>query len=137
MYHSQFCDVEYLPELNVVFVTWKQFCSGDDYRAPLLRALDILRAREGCQYVADTRSGFENEAADTRWLFDVFLPQAALTSCRMIVFIIDHAHSLKEELEGQSAELRRFFDVKYCASLEEAAELTEASLDLPSHGDEI
>jgi len=123
MYRSKFCDVEYLPDLNVVFVTWKEFCSGEDYRKPLLHAVEIMRANEGCQYVADTRSGFENEAADTRWLFEVFLPEAAKTSCKMIIFIIDQDHSLKQELEGQSVKLQRFFDVEYCFSLEELAGL--------------
>ena len=126
MYRSEFCDVNYNGELNIVFVTWKKFCRQDDYRKPLLYALDIMRANDGCQYVADTRTGFENEAADTQWLFDVFLPETANTSCKMIFFIIDKDNSLKEELEGQSAELRKLFEVHYCFGLDEVKSLLEA-----------
>ena len=75
MYRSEFCDVDYNQELNIVFVTWKRFCCGDDYRKPLLYALNIMRENHGCQYVADTRAGFKNEKADNQWLFDVFLPE--------------------------------------------------------------
>jgi len=30
-----------------------------------------MKNHNDCQYVADTRDGFENEQADTQWLFDV------------------------------------------------------------------
>ena len=119
MYRSEFCDVDYNEELNIVFVTWKKFCCKDDKRNPLLYALEIMKKNDGCQYVADTRNGFEDETADTQWLFDVFLPEAAKTSCKMIFFIIDKNNSLKEELEGQAAELKKLFDVYYCYGLDE------------------
>ena len=118
MYQSEFCDVSYLDDLNVVFVKWKKFCNQDDYRNPLLWALDIMRNHTGCHYVADTRDGFENEQDDTQWLFDVFLPQTAQTTCKVFFFIIDSDNNLKEELEGQSFELRKKFDVHYCFGLD-------------------
>ena len=114
MYQSEFSDVTYLEDLNVVFVKWKKFCCQDDYRKPLLYALDMLRNHANCQYVADTKDGFENEADDTQWIFDFFLPQVALTDCKAIFFIIDKDNKLKKELEGQSVELRKKFDVHYC-----------------------
>jgi len=119
MYRSEFCDVEYNEELNIVLTTWKKFCCKDDYRNPLLYALEIMRKNDGCQYVADTRTGFENELADTEWLFNDFLPKAAETSCKMIFFIIDKNNKLKEELESQSATLEKLFDVYYCFGLDE------------------
>ena len=118
-YQSEFCEVNYNEELNIVFVKWKKFCRGDDYRNALLYALDIMREHNGCQYVADTRNGFENDRADTEWVFDYFLAEAAKTSCKKIFFIIDRDNSLKEELEGQSVELRKKFDVHYCFDLSE------------------
>ena len=119
MYKSEYSDVTYLEDLNVVFVKWKKFCRQDDYRNPLLYALEIMQKHCGCHYVADTRDGFENEQADTQWLFDVFLPQTALTTCKAFFFIIDNDNSLKEELEGQSVELKKKFDVHYCFGLDE------------------
>ncbi len=123
MYRSEFCDVDYVQDMNVVLVKWKKFCQGDQYRAPLLHALEILKQHKGCQYVADTRDGFENEESDTQWLFDVFLPEAAATTCRKIFFIIDRDNSLKEELEGQSVELGKQFVVHYCFDLDEVKEI--------------
>jgi hypothetical protein len=125
MYHSSFSDVSYLEDLNVVFVKWKKFCRLDDYRNPLLYALDIMKAHDNCHYVADTRNGFENEPADTRWVFDVFLKQAALTTCKAIFFIIDNDNKLKEELEGQSVELRKCFNVHYCFGLDDVKKILE------------
>ena len=123
MYLSEFSDVHYNADLNIVFVKWKKFCRGDDYRNPLLCALDIMKTHDGCNYVADTRDGFGNDPADTRWLLDIFLPQAALTTCKKIFFIINEDNTLKEELEGQSAELGKMFSVHYCFSLDEVASI--------------
>lgn len=125
MYQSEFCNVTYLPDLNVVYVEWKKYCQGKDYRIPLLRAIEIMKANENCHYVADTRNGFENEEADTLWVFSEFIPLAASTNCKYIFFIINRDNNLKEELEGQSVELNKFFQVKACFSLEEVKQILE------------
>ena len=125
MYRSEFSDVDYLEDLNVVLVKWKTFCHHDDYRNTLLYAIDIMKSNVDCHYVADTRDGFENEEADTQWVFDVFLPQTALTTCKAIFFIIDNDNALKEELEGQSSELGKKFDVHYCFGLDDVKRILE------------
>jgi len=119
MYKSDFCDVDYNEELNIVFVKWKKFCNQDNYRKPLLVALDIMKNNNNCNYVADTIEGFENEKADTEWLFNEYLPKVKLTSCKKIFFIINKDNRLKEELEGQAVELKKLFDVIYCFGLDE------------------
>lgn len=123
MFQSEFCDVSYLPELNAAFVQWKKFCRDKDYRAPLLYAVEIMKAHDGCRYVADTRTGFENEEADTQWVFNEFIPLAASAGCKYIFFIINPDNRLKEELEGQSAELKKHFEVIVCHGLEEVGEI--------------
>jgi hypothetical protein len=128
MYRSEFCDVDYNKEMNIVLVTWKKFCRQNDYRTPLLHALEIMTENDGCQYVADTRHGFENEKADTQWIFDVFLPQAAKTTCKAIFFIISKDNRLKEELEGQSTELGKLFNVYYCFGLDDVSLLIDKKI---------
>ncbi|PXV65856.1 hypothetical protein CLV62_10629 [Dysgonomonas alginatilytica] len=123
MYRSEFCDVTYLPDTNVVYVEWKKFCQGNDYRKPLLHAIEIMKANENCHYMADTRNGFENEEADTLWVFNEFIPLAAATGCKFIFFIISPDNNLKEELEGQSIELKKFFQVKACFNLDEVKQI--------------
>jgi hypothetical protein len=122
-HRSAYCDVDYLTDMNVVLVKWKKFCRQDEYRAPLRMALEIMQQHPGCQYIADTRDGFENDPLDTEWLLDTFLPQAAKTSCRMVFFIIASDNRLKDELEGQSIELGKLFAVHYCFDLDEVREI--------------
>ena len=126
MYRSEFSDVDYLEDLNVVLVRWKKFCRQDDYRKPLLYAIEIMKNHNNCHYVADTRDGFENGNADTQWVFDIFLPQTAMTTCKAIFFIIDSNNALKEELERQSVELRKQFDVHYCFGLDDVKNIIES-----------
>jgi hypothetical protein len=127
MYKSEFSEVSYLNDLNVAFVKWKKFCRRDDYRNPLLYALEIMRNHKGCHYAADTRDGFENEPDDIQWVSDVFLTQAALTDCKAIFFIIDSDNKLKEELEKHSGHLRKQFGVHYCFGLDEVKGIIEST----------
>ncbi len=120
MYSSEYCDVKYEENYNVVFVKWKKFCSYDDYRKPLEYALKIIKQYQ-CNYVADTRSGFENVPEDTKWVADYFMPQAAMYGCGCIFFIIDKDNSLKEELEGQESDSSDLMQFKYIYKLEEVS----------------
>lgn len=120
MYTSEYCDVKYIEEKNVVFVTWKKFCCRDDYRKPLEYALDIIKEYR-CDYVADTRNGFENIPEDTRWVAEYFMPMAAEHGCGCIWFIIDESNSLKEELEGQQADREDIIGFRYIYSLDDIA----------------
>ena len=119
MYISDYCEVDYEEKYNVVLVKWKKFCCNQDYRKPLEYALDIIKQHENCDYVADTRSGFENIPEDTQWVADYFMPMAVEYGCKCIYFIIDESNSLKEELEGQENDSSDKIEFKYIYSLEE------------------
>ena len=119
MYTSEFCEVAYKPDYNVVFVKWKKFCCNEDYRVPLEYALNIIKEHENCDYVADTRSGFENIPEDTQWVADYFMPKAVEYGCKCIYFIIDENNSLKEELEGQASDSSDIIAFQYIYSLDE------------------
>lgn len=112
MYLSEYCDVNYNETYNIVFVKWKKFCCMEDYRKPLEFALDIIKQYK-CDYVADTRDGFENIPEDTKWVVDYFMPKAAEYGCRVIYFIIDENNTLKDELEGQQKDSQSLMQFKY------------------------
>lgn len=120
VYWSEFAEVRYDALCNAAFVKWKKFCCNEDYRKPLREAVRMMSEHEGCNYIADTRSGFEDEPQDTKWVFNTFAPEAHKAGCKHIIFIIDADNTLKDELEGQSAELKKYFTVKAVFSIEEA-----------------
>ncbi len=117
-YLSEYCDVSYNAEYNVVFVKWKKFCCLEDYRNPLEFALDIIRQYK-CDYVADTRTGFENIPEDTQWVADYFMPKAKEYGCECIYFIIDENNSLKDELEGQQKNSENLIKFRYIYNIKE------------------
>lgn len=125
-YISPYCEVSYDEHTNCAFVKWKKFCCGEDYRAPLREAIRIMSQHEECHYIADTRSGFEDTEEDTKWVFEVFATEAHKVGCGYIIFIIDAQNSLKEELEGQATEFKKYFEVKAFYSMDEAAEFLES-----------
>ena len=118
MYLSEYCDVNYDENYHVVFVKWKKFCCKDDYRKPLEYALQIINEHK-CNYVADTRTGFENIPEDTKWVADYFMPKAVEYGCQYIYFIIDENNSLKEELKGQEKNSGSLIRFKYIYKMED------------------
>ncbi|MBQ1992704.1 MAG: hypothetical protein II233_08035, partial [Clostridia bacterium] len=84
-------------------------------------ALEIINKHK-CNYVADTRTGFENIPEDTKWVADYFIPRAVEYGCRCIYFIIDESNSLKQELEAQEGNSSSIIKFRYIYSLEEIAD---------------
>lgn len=119
IYLSDVCDVYYLTDKNVVFVHWKKYCELEKYRTPLGHALRVIREHKGCNYVADTRDGFEDNPLDTKWVAEYFMPKAKEYGCRIIYFIIDNNNSLKEELEGQEKDSSSILEFRYIYDLDD------------------
>ena len=119
IYLSECSDVFYLEDKNVVLVHWKKYCELEQYRKPLEAALQTIREHSGCNYVADTRDGFEDNPLDTKWVADYFMPKAKEYGCRVIYFIIDRDNSLKEELEGQEKDSETLLEFRYIYGIEE------------------
>lgn len=118
MYKSEYCDVKYDENYHVVLVKWKKFCCKDNYRKPLEYALEMIR-KNRCDYVADTRNGFENIEEDTKWVSDYFIPKAVEYGCKCIYFIVDEENSLEEELRGQEADSKSMIAFQYIRKMDE------------------
>lgn len=119
IYLSDTCDVYYLNGKNVVLVHWKKYCELEEYRTPLEHALRVISEHTGCDYVADTRDGFEDNPLDTNWVAEYFMPKAREYGCKTIYFIIDKDNSLREELEGQEKDTSSLLEFKYVYGLDE------------------
>ena len=119
IYLSDTCDVYYVAEKNVVLVHWKKYCELENYRAPLEAALKVIKEHRDCNYVVDTRNGFEDNPLDTKWVAEYFMPQAKENGCRIIYFIIDKDNSLKEELEGQEKDSASLLEFRYIYDLDD------------------
>jgi hypothetical protein len=119
IYLSDTCDVYYVAEKNVVLVHWKKYCELEKYRTPLETALQVIKEHRDCNYVADTRDGFEDNPLDTKWVAEYFMPRAKEYGCRIIYFIIDKDNSLKEELEGQEKDSSSLLEFRYIYDLDD------------------
>lgn len=119
IYLSECCDVYYVADKNVVLVHWKKYCELEEYRTPLMHALNVIKDHPGCNYVADTRDGFEDNPEDTRWVAEYFMPKAKEYGCRVIYFIIDKDNSLKDELEGQEKDSAALLKFEYVFDISE------------------
>jgi hypothetical protein len=123
-FDSEFCKVQYMEADNIVFLTWKKFCCYEDYREPTVFALDLLRQYPGSNFVVDARNGFEDEKADVEWAFSELLPAMSKTDCKKVVFIMNEANEIEEEMDMWTREFRKYFSVKKVASYEAATGFT-------------
>lgn len=119
-FNSEYCRVTYMEEENIVFLEWKKFCFGDNYRKPTLHALSLLEKFKGSNFLFDARNGFEDEKEDVEWGFNTLLPAMAKTSCENVVFIMNQASHIEEEMNMWEKEFRKYFNVEKFSSMEDA-----------------
>lgn len=119
-FDSEFSNVRYMPEDNIVFLTWKKFCCYDNYRNPTTFALELLRKYPNSNFVVDARNGFEDIKEDVEWGFSVLLPAMSKTDCKNVVFIMEEINEIEEEMDMWTKEFMKYFSVKKVKSYEEA-----------------
>lgn len=118
-FNSEFCNVKYIKEDNVVFLTWKKFCSHDDYRNPATFAVNLLKEHPDSNFICDARNGFEDDKDDVKWGFEVYLPSMADTDCKAVVFIMNEVNEIEEEMDMWTKEFMKYFKVKRTTSYED------------------
>jgi hypothetical protein len=123
-FDSEFCNVQYNSEDNVVLLTWKKCCSNNNYRNPTTFALDLLMKYPHSNFVIDTRNGFEDSNDDAKWGVSVLLPALSKTDCKIIVLIMNTSVDRKMllELDMWTKEFRKYFTVKKTNTYAEAVD---------------
>lgn len=111
-FDSEFCNVKYVEEVNVVMITWKKFCCYDNYRKPTMFAKEQLKKHQNSNLIIDARNGFEDEKADVEWAFSVLLPAMAGTDCNIVVFIMEEVNKIEAEMDMWSKEFSKYFRVE-------------------------
>ncbi len=122
-FDSEFSNVKYISEDNIVFLTWKKFCCYDDYRKPAIFALELLKKYPNSNFVVDARNGFEDVKEDVEWGFSVLLPAMSNTDCKNIVFIMNEVNEIEEEMDMWTKEFMKYFTVKKVKCYEDAVKL--------------
>ena len=119
-FDSEFSNVKYMAEDNIVLLTWKKFCCYNDYRNPTIFALDLLKMHSNSNFIVDARNGFEDEKDDVEWGFSVLLPAMSNTDCKIVVFIMNEVNEIEEEMDMWTKEFMKYFTVKKVLSYAEA-----------------
>jgi hypothetical protein len=123
-FDSEFSNVKYIKEDNIVFLTWKKFCCYDDYRKPALFALDLLKQYHNSNFVVDARNGFEDIKDDVEWGFTILLPEMSKTDCKYVIFILNKVNGIEEEMDMWTNEFKKYFSVKKAESYLDAVAFT-------------
>lgn len=119
-FNSEFCNVKFIEEDNIVLLTWKKFCCYDDYRNPTLFALELLKKHRNSNFVVDATNGFEDEKNDLEWGFSVLLPAMSNTDCKVVIFIMNAVNEIEDEMDMWTKEFTRYFTVKKVESYNDA-----------------
>jgi len=127
-FNSEFCNVKYIAEDNIVLLTWKKFCSFDHYRTPTMFAAELLKQHPKTNYIVDARNGFEDEKADVEWGFSILLPFMSESDCKICVFIMNEVCEIEGEMDMWTKEFMKYFEVKKVTSYSNAVACIAASL---------
>jgi len=120
LYDSRFGKVDYIPDDQLILLTWKEKCSYDDYRNTTLAALSGLQNYPYSNLVIDARNGFEDEPEDVEWGFQVLLPAMSRTTCQTVIFIMKQINEIEEEMDMWTQEFRKYFTVLRVDSYQKA-----------------
>lgn len=122
---SEFGNVKYKIEDNIVLLTWKKFCCYENYRKHATFALELLKKFPASNLVVDARNGFEDEKDDVEWGFSVLLPAMSKTTCKKVVFIMNEVNEIEEEMDMWTKEFRKYFTVDKVNSYENAVNVVK------------
>ncbi len=122
-YISEFCTTYYRPEINVLYLKWKKFCCGDDYRNPLYYVIDTFMQQKCATGLFNVANGFEDKEEDIQWAFNEFIPKMASTSCKNIIFVMGLENKIEGEIDAFTAEFMKYFKVYKCITIDEAKDL--------------
>lgn len=125
---SEFCNVKYVEGDKIVIITWKKFCSLENYRKPTTFALELLRQFSNSNLIVDARNGFEDAKEDVEWGFSILLPEMAKTDCKRVVFIMNESTDVEEEMDMWTREFGKYFGVSRANSYEDAVKALRSEL---------
>lgn len=120
MFDNEFCKVEFLSDYNAVYLAWKKFACGSDYRKPTLYALDIMKQNDNCTFIIDARNGFEDDKADVEWGFTELLPAMGKTTCTTCIMIMNKVSGIEDEMDMWTAEFSKYFKVIHTTNTKDA-----------------
>ena len=110
-FESDYAKIEYIEKDNVVFHVWKKEAHFDDYRKPVMAALEMLRSHKGSAFIVDARNGFEDVKEDVEWGFTYFLPELKRTGCEVWGFILPEISKIEGEIDLWTNEIEKNFRV--------------------------
>ncbi len=119
-YDSEFCSVKYVENENVVLMTWKKLCRGEDYKKPALFAMNLLMNCPDSDLFIDARNGFECESTDISWSIETLVPQMAESECLTIIFIVNSLSERMEYLDEWTKVFEKYFKVARATSFQDA-----------------
>ena len=119
MFESDYAEIKYIAKDNVVFHTWKKEAHYENYRAPVMTSLSLLRIHKGSYFVVDARNGFEDVKEDLEWGFDYFLPGLKKTGCKIWGFILPETSAIEGEIDLWTNEIEKHFLVIRTESYDE------------------
>lgn len=117
---SEYAEVTYVKEDNVVLLTWKKPAYLENYRNPTECALQLLRSNAGSNFIVDARNGFEDDKRDVEWGFNYLLPEMSKTSCRFVCFIMNEVNDIEGEMDMWTMEFGKYFAVTRAEDYEAA-----------------
>ncbi len=111
MINNEFVKIYYSRDDNVVYLGWKQFCSGTLYQTALKAVLKLFLDNSGETLIIDERAGFINGDEENFFITESFIPDLMHTSCKEIKFLYDEKDELLEEIKMYERIFSEYFDV--------------------------
>jgi len=93
VFESEAFSLRYEEEVNACVLVLKTYSGKDDFRTPMMHALEIIKKHDCEDFIIDGRLCLNESEADRKWMRKVMLPKLCTTKCRNLYFVVDEDKS--------------------------------------------
>ncbi len=112
------CTIEYDPALKCVIQTWKGFAGSENFRASIMKTIDVFAQHEANSIISNTQNSKVVSQPDADWVASYANPILISHGFRKMAFIVPEnvfarrsVDRFLDETKGQAVAIRYFDDV--------------------------
>lgn len=86
-YETDFCELRWIEEHNIVHYIWKGFASGEPRRKAADKVLELIELKKSHLFLGDNTNGPTHNKEDEEWLTTVWFPKIKKSTLKKMALI--------------------------------------------------
>lgn len=119
-FSSKYVVVNWLQDIQCVYLQWNGFVIGSEYRAALNKAVELLEQKEAQNWIGDISNLGVVSETDQKWTNEDWTPRLLKTKLKNMALILPESFVARISVNNIISEFKSL-NVKYFSDFEDAA----------------